>query len=174
MVTKVLIVHYWLSIISTPYLYRSWAKYTHQLIFSATPAQVEPPPGAGGTRLILFGYPNPQRTGILQLGSRAGLAGAVIWAPGVAEAEVFDGATLQDTKKRNLEIEFVKSNRWQGRDQLKVAWEAGVRGQGGEMGPIVEHWGYWVYASQPDSGVVAPFNDFWRVCRGARVTIDRF
>jgi hypothetical protein len=67
------------------------------------------------------------------------------------------------TKKNNLEIEFVKSNRWQGRDQLKVCFEAGVGGQGGEFGPIVEHWGYWLWENQPSSEVVVPLNSFMRV-----------
>ena len=120
-----------------------------------------PPPLAGGHRMTLFGYPSAQRTGLVS--GRRTLTGAVIWMAEEAQAEVFDGATVRRTKKQNLEVEFVKSNRWQGRDQLKVAVEAGVGGQGGYAGPIVEHWGYWIFANQPDSEVVTPLNEFWRV-----------
>lgn len=127
----------------------------------------EPPPLAGGHRLIVWGYPTPQRTNLLPAGPQRTLSGVVIWAPGEAEAETFDGSTVELTKKNNLEIEFVKSNRWEGRDQLKVAFEAGVNGQGGELGPIVEHWGYWIFANQPhtelSSEPVTPWNAFTRV-----------
>ena len=74
-----------------------------------------------------------------------------------------DGASVKLTKKNNLEVEFAKSNRWQGRDQIKVAFEEGVNGQGGALGPVVEHWGYWVFANQPESRGVTPMNEFWRV-----------
>lgn len=121
-------------------------------------SSTNPPPAEGGHRLIIFGYPSPQTSEL-----HHSLSGVVIWAPGEAEAQVFDGSTVELTKKNNLEIEFVKSNRWQGRDQLKVAVEAGVSGQGGEFGPIVEHWGYWLWANQPSSEVVVPLNSFMRV-----------
>jgi hypothetical protein len=121
-------------------------------------SSTEPVPLEGGHRLVIFGYPSPQTSDL-----HHSLSGVVIWAPGEAEAQVFDGSTVHLTKKNNLEIEFVKSNRWQGRDQLKVAFEAGVQGQGGEFGPIVEHWGYWLWENQPSSEVVVPLNSFMRV-----------
>eukprot|EP01043_Picozoa_sp_COSAG02_P021108 COSAG02_NODE_1061_length_14864_cov_7.878090_11_plen_934_part_01 len=121
-------------------------------------SSTDPPPLEGGHRLIIFGYPSPQTSDL-----HHSLSGVILWAPGEAEAQVFDGSTVHLTKKNNLEIEFVKSNRWQGRDQLKVCLEAGVAGQGGEFGPIVEHWGYWLWENQPSSEVVVPLNSFMRV-----------
>ena len=108
------------------------------------------PPAAGGTKMWLFGHPSPHTSGILpEQATTAALTGVAIWTPGTESVELFDGAKVEVTRKGNVEITFVRTQRWQGRDQLKVSYLSTT--QGGPTSGLLEDFGFWLVGAQPSA-----------------------
>lgn len=106
------------------------------------------PPVAGGTKMWIWGHPSPQPSGILgEQATPAALTGVAIWEPGAESVELFDGAQVELTRKGNVEITFVRTQRWQGRDQLKVSYLPDT--QGGPTSGLLEDFGFWLVSAQP-------------------------